>query len=83
MEEPPSIGLNNVGMYNLLYNYVSRPKGQVVITKPRIGGSYTEYYISTISPKLKKPVNVKKIILQETAERLSLHDLQETESKSC
>ena len=56
------------------------PKGQVVITKPRSGGSYIEYYISTRSPKLKKPVDVKKIILQEAAERLSLHDLQETES---
>jgi len=46
---------------------------EVVITKPRIGGSYTEYYISTRSPKLKKPVNVKEIILQEAAERLGLY----------
>jgi len=74
MEAPPSIGLN-VGTYKV------GPKGQVVITKPRIGGSYIEYYISTRSPKLEKPVDIKEIILQETAERLSLHDLQETESK--
>ena len=66
MEAPPSIGLN-VGTYKV------GPKGQVVITKPRIGGSYTEYYISTRSPKLKKPVNVKEIILQEAAERLGLY----------
>jgi len=38
---------------------------EVIITKPKIEGSYTEYYISTRSPKLKKLVDLKKIILEE------------------
>jgi len=35
---------------------------EVVISKPRIEGSYTEYYTSTRSPKLKELVSIKKII---------------------
>jgi len=46
---------------------------EVIITKPKIEGSYTEYYISTRSPKLKKPVDVKKIILEEASEDYGLH----------
>lgn len=42
---------------------------EVVISKPKIEGSYTEYYISTRSPKLKEPVPVKKIITEEVAQR--------------
>jgi len=42
---------------------------EVVISKPRIEGSYTEYYTSTRSPKLKELVSVKKIITEEVAQR--------------
>ncbi|MCX6648090.1 MAG: AbrB/MazE/SpoVT family DNA-binding domain-containing protein [Candidatus Bathyarchaeota archaeon] len=38
---------------------------EVIITRPKIEGSYTEYCLQTHSPKLKKPVDVKKIILNE------------------
>ncbi len=42
---------------------------EIVISKPKIEGSYTEYYTATNSPKLKKIVNIKKIIDQEVALR--------------
>lgn len=45
---------------------------EIVISKPKIEGSYTEYYISTSSPKLKEPVDVKKIISEEVAQRHAL-----------
>jgi AbrB family looped-hinge helix DNA binding protein len=45
----------------------------IVISKPKIEGSYTEYYTSTYSPKLKEPVDVKKIITEEVAQRHALH----------
>lgn len=48
---------------------------EVVITKPKMKGSYTEYYISTSSPKLKKAIDVKRIILEEDAERHGIHRL--------
>jgi AbrB family looped-hinge helix DNA binding protein len=35
---------------------------EIVIKKPQVRGSYTEYFITTSSPKLKKPIDVKKII---------------------
>jgi AbrB family looped-hinge helix DNA binding protein len=38
---------------------------EIVISKPKIEGSYTEYYITTQAPKLKKPVNIKELIDQE------------------
>ena len=38
---------------------------QIVITKPKIEGSYTEYYTATQAPKLKKPINIKELIDQE------------------
>jgi len=46
---------------------------EIVISKPKIGGNYTEYYVSTSSPKLKEPVDVKKIITEEVAKRHALH----------
>ncbi|MEM2934620.1 MAG: AbrB/MazE/SpoVT family DNA-binding domain-containing protein [Methanocellales archaeon] len=47
--------------------------GEIVISKPKIEGSYTEYYASTASLKLKEMVDVKKIIAEEVAERYALH----------
>jgi len=46
---------------------------EIVISKPKIEGSYTEYYVSTNSPKLKEPVDIKKIITEEVAQRHALH----------
>jgi len=45
---------------------------EVIITRPKIDGSYTEYYLQTRSPKLKKPFDVKKIILEEDNERIGV-----------
>jgi AbrB family looped-hinge helix DNA binding protein len=45
---------------------------EIVISKPKIEGSYTEYYIATGSPKLKKPVGIKEIITEEVAQRHAL-----------
>jgi AbrB family looped-hinge helix DNA binding protein len=42
---------------------------EIVISKPKIEGSYTEYYTATHAPKLKKLVNIKEIIDQEVAQR--------------
>jgi len=42
---------------------------EIVISKPKIEGSYTEYYTTTHVPKLKKLVNIKEIIDQEVAQR--------------
>jgi AbrB family looped-hinge helix DNA binding protein len=42
---------------------------EIVLSKPKIEGSYTEYYSSTQSPKLKKQINIKKIIEEEVAQR--------------
>jgi AbrB family looped-hinge helix DNA binding protein len=42
---------------------------EIVITRPRIEGSYTDYYLATRSPKLKEPVDIKEMILEEAAER--------------
>ena len=46
---------------------------EIVISKPKIQGSYTEYYTTTHSPKLKKIVNIKKIIDDEVAQRHAIH----------
>jgi AbrB family looped-hinge helix DNA binding protein len=46
---------------------------EIVISRPKIEGSYTEYYVSTLSPKLKEPVDVKKIITEEVAQKHGLH----------
>jgi len=45
---------------------------EIVITKPKIEGNYTEYYISTSSQKLKKKINIKDIITKEVTERNAL-----------
>ena len=42
---------------------------EIVITKPKVEGNYTEYYTSTSSPKLRKSVNVKNLILKEVSNR--------------
>jgi AbrB family looped-hinge helix DNA binding protein len=41
---------------------------EIVIKKPQLTGSYTHYFISTSSAKLKKPVNVKRLIAREAEE---------------
>lgn len=46
---------------------------EVVISKPKIEGSYTEYYVSTYSPKLEEPIDIKKIIAEEVAQRHGIH----------
>jgi bifunctional DNA-binding transcriptional regulator/antitoxin component of YhaV-PrlF toxin-antitoxin module len=45
---------------------------EIVIAKPKIEGNYTEYYTSTSSPKLKKIINVKNLILEEASNRHAL-----------
>ena len=42
---------------------------EIVISKPKIEGRYTEYYTTTHAPKLKKAVNLKEIIDEEVAQR--------------
>ena len=46
---------------------------EIVISKPKIEGSYTEYFTTTHTPKLKKPINIKEIIDQEMAKRHAIH----------
>jgi AbrB family looped-hinge helix DNA binding protein len=46
---------------------------EIVIKKPQLRDSYTEYFITTSSPKLKKPINIKELITQEVEERHALH----------
>ena len=46
---------------------------EIVIKKPKVKGSYTEYFITTASPKLKKKVNIKDIINREVEERNAIH----------
>lgn len=45
---------------------------EIVISKPKVGGKYTEYYTSTGAPKKKKAVNIKKLILEEASNRHAL-----------
>ncbi len=45
---------------------------EIVISKPKVEVNYTEYYISTKAPKLKKSVNIKKLILKEVSNRHAL-----------
>jgi AbrB family looped-hinge helix DNA binding protein len=45
---------------------------EIIISKPKIEGNYTEYYSSTQVPKLKKTVNIKEIIAAEAAQRHAL-----------
>jgi AbrB family looped-hinge helix DNA binding protein len=46
---------------------------EIIIKKPQVRGSYTEYYITTSSPKLTKPMNIKQLMTQEAEERHALH----------
>lgn len=46
---------------------------EIVIKKPQVKGSYTDYFITTSSPKLKKKVNIKDLIAEEVEERYGLH----------
>jgi len=46
---------------------------EIVIKKPQVSGSYTEYYITTSAPKLKKEVNIKELLDQEVEEHNALH----------
>ena len=46
---------------------------EVVISKPKIEGSYTEYYTTTSAPKLKKFVDLKEIINEENNQRHGLY----------
>jgi len=46
---------------------------EIVIKKPQVSGSYTEYFITTSSPKLKKRINIKELLNQEVEERNALH----------
>ena len=46
---------------------------EIVIKKPQVSGSYTDYYITTSVPKLKKEVNIKELLDQEAEERNALH----------
>ena len=45
---------------------------EIVISKPKVEGNYTEYYTTTSSPKLEKAVNVKQLILKEVSNRHAL-----------
>ena len=42
---------------------------EIVIKKRQFRGSYTEYFITTSSPKLKKRINIKELLNQEVEER--------------
>jgi AbrB family looped-hinge helix DNA binding protein len=42
---------------------------EIVISKPKIEGKYTEYYSSTCTSKLKKTVNIKEILSEEVCSR--------------
>ena len=46
---------------------------EIIIKKPQVQGSYTEYFVTTSSPKLKKRVNLKELITDEVKERHGLH----------
>ena len=37
---------------------------EIIIKKPKVAGSYTEYFLTTSSPKIEKPVNIKQLITQ-------------------
>ena len=45
---------------------------EVVVSKPKVEGCYTEYYAATRASKLKTPVDVKKIITEEVPQRHGL-----------
>ena len=45
---------------------------EIIISKPKIQGSYTEYYTSTYASKLKNVVNLMEIIDEEVAQRYAI-----------
>jgi hypothetical protein len=45
---------------------------EIAISKPKVEGNYTEYYVSTLSRKLKESIEVKKVISEEVAQRHGL-----------
>ena len=45
---------------------------EIIISKPKIEGSYTEYYTSTYASKLKNTVNLKEIMDKEVAQRYAI-----------
>jgi len=45
---------------------------EIVIKKPEVNGSYAEYFTTTSAPKLKKWVDINKILEEEVDERVSL-----------
>ncbi|MCJ7559581.1 AbrB/MazE/SpoVT family DNA-binding domain-containing protein [Candidatus Bathyarchaeota archaeon] len=46
---------------------------EVVISRPKIEGSYTEYYAATHASKMKKSVDIKEIIGEVVERRHALH----------
>ncbi len=46
---------------------------EIVIRKPQVSGSYADYFTTTSAPKLKKKIDIKKLIDQEVEERNALH----------
>jgi AbrB family looped-hinge helix DNA binding protein len=46
---------------------------EIIIKKPQFSGSYADYFITTSAPKLKKKINIKELLSQETEERNALH----------
>ncbi len=46
---------------------------EIVIKKPEVSGSYAEYFMTTSSPKLKKMIDIKKLIEEEVDERVGIH----------
>jgi len=47
-------------------------ENEIVISKPKIEGKYTQYYSSTCASKLKKAVNIKETISEEVRGRHAL-----------
>jgi AbrB family looped-hinge helix DNA binding protein len=45
---------------------------EIIIKKPQVTGSYTEYFITTSCPKLKKKIDIKKVLAEEVEERLGI-----------
>jgi len=45
---------------------------EIVISKPKIEGNYTQYYISTSAPKHEKAIILKQLILEEVSIRHGL-----------
>jgi len=46
---------------------------EIIIKKPQVRGNYTEYFITTSSPKLKKRINIKELIAQEAEKRHAIY----------